>query len=125
MTWLQASSQNHPLFEGAEVTQTVDNAKKNRTKGRKALWVAVISIIAWLSIGGFSGAAFSKISTVQENDNSAFLPQNAESTLASKVTVKFSDQAENLLPTLLLIVGDVSPQNNPDVFERSMVMRRT
>ena len=116
MAWLQASSQNHPLFEGAEVTQTVDNAKKNHTKGRKALWVADISNIAWLSIGGFSGAAFSKISTVQENDNSAFLPQNAESTLASKVTVKFSDQAENLLPTLLLIVGEVSPQNNPDVF---------
>ena len=101
------------------MTETVDNTKKSRTQGRKALWIAVVSIIAWLSIGGFSGAAFSKISTVQENDNSAFLPQNAESTLASKVTVKFSDQAENLLPTLLLIVGDVSAQNNPEVFANS------
>ena len=29
-----------------------------------------------------------------------------------------SDQAENLLPTLLLLVGDVSPQGNPEVFGR-------
>ena len=98
---------------------TAENTeKKNRTKGRKALWIAIVSIIAWLSIGGFSGAAFSKISTVQENDNSAFLPQNAESTLAGKITVKFSDQAENLLPTLLLLVGDVSLQSNPEIFTR-------
>jgi len=101
------------------VSVTAENTeKKNRTKGRKALWIAIVSIIAWLSIGGFSGAAFSKISTVQENDNSAFLPQNAESTLAGKITVKFSDQAENLLPTLLLLVGDVSPQSNPEIFTR-------
>ena len=103
------------MSANADITSA---SKKNRTKGRKALWIAIVSIIAWLSIGGFSGAAFSKISTVQENDNSAFLPQNAESTLASKITVKFSDQAENLLPTLLLFVGDVSPQANPDAFGR-------
>ena len=104
------------MSANADITSAT--SKKNRTKGRKALWIAIVSIIAWLSIGGFSGAAFSKISTVQENDNSAFLPQNAESTLASKITVKFSDQSENLLPTLLLLVGDVSPQSNPDAFGR-------
>jgi len=73
------------------VSQSVESSEgKKRTKGRRALWIAVVSIIAWLSIGGFSGAAFSKISTVQENDNSAFLPENAESTIAGKITVKFS-----------------------------------
>lgn len=101
------------------MSQTAENStKKARTKGRRALWIAVVSIIAWLSIGGFSGAAFSKISTVQENDNSAFLPEKAESTIASKITVKFSDQTENLLPALLLIVGDVNPQTNPESFAR-------
>ena len=101
------------------MSQSVESApSKNRTKGRRALWIAVVSIIAWLSIGGFSGAAFSKISTVQENDNSAFLPENAESTIAGKITVKFSDQSENLLPTLLLLLGDLNPATNPEAFGR-------
>ena len=99
------------------MSQSVESSEgKKRTKGRRALWIAVVSIIAWLSIGGFSGAAFSKISTVQENDNSAFLPENAESTIAGKITVKFSDQSENLLPTLLLLVGDLNPATNPEAF---------
>ena len=99
------------------MSQSVESApSKKRTKGRRALWIAVVSIIAWLSIGGFSGAAFSKISTVQENDNSAFLPENAESTIAGKITVKFSDQSENLLPTLLLLLGDLNPATNPEAF---------
>ena len=101
------------------MSQSVESApSKNRTKGRRALWIAVVSIIAWLSIGGFSGAAFSKISTVQENDNSAFLPENAESTIAGKITVKFADQTENLLPTLLLLLGDINPATNPEAFGR-------
>lgn len=101
------------------MSQSVESApSKNRTKGRRALWIAVVSIIAWLSIGGFSGAAFSKISTVQENDNSAFLPENAESTIAGKITVKFADQSENLLPTLLLLLGDLNPATNPEAFGR-------
>ncbi len=101
------------------MSQSVESApSKNRTKGRRALWIAVVSIIAWLSIGGFSGAAFSKISTVQENDNSAFLPENAESTIAGKITVKFADQSENLLPTLLLLLGDFNPATNPEALGR-------
>lgn len=101
------------------MSQSVESApSKNRTKGRRALWIAVVSIIAWLSIGGFSGAAFSKISTVQENDNSAFLPENAESTIAGKITVKFADQSENLLPTLLLLLGDLNPATNPEALGR-------
>ena len=85
---------------------------------RKGLWISIIVIIGWLSIGGISGPVFSKISNVQENDNSAFLPQSAESTLASKITVKFSEQSSDLLPTLLLAVGDVSPQSNPEAFAK-------
>ena len=85
---------------------------------RKGLWISIIVIIGWLSIGGISGPVFSKISNVQENDNSAFLPQSAESTLASKITVKFSNQSSDLLPTLLLAIGDVSPQGNPEAFAK-------
>ena len=85
---------------------------------RKGLWISIVVIIGWVSIGGISGPVFSKISNVQENDNSAFLPQSAESTLASKITVKFSNQSSDLLPTLLLAIGDVSPQGNPEAFAK-------
>ncbi|MFM8961450.1 MAG: MMPL family transporter [Actinomycetota bacterium] len=95
---------------------SITSEKVMRSKARKALWLAIISIITWLAIGGFSGQAFSKISNVQENDNSAFLPESAESTAASKLIVKFSDQSLDLLPTLLIVVGDVGPVTNPEKF---------
>ena len=81
--------------------------------GRKPLWIAVVVIIAWLGITSIAGPTFGKLSTVQENDNAAFLPDNAESTLASKITVKFSDSSNDQIPTLLVFLGDIDPKNNP------------
>jgi RND superfamily putative drug exporter len=86
---------------------------KSSVMGRKPLWIAVVSIIAWLAISSVAGPTFGKLSTVQENDNAAFLPDSAESTLASKVTVKFSDSSNDQIPTLLLFLGDVDPIKNP------------
>ena len=81
--------------------------------GRKPLWIAVVVIIAWLGITSIAGPTFGKLSTVQENDNAAFLPDNAESTLASKITVKFSDSSNDQIPTLLVFLGDIDPKNDP------------
>ena len=81
--------------------------------GRKPLRIAVLVIIAWLGITSIAGPTFGKLSTVQENDNAAFLPDNAESTLASKVTIKFSDSSNDQIPTLLVFLGDINPKNNP------------
>ena len=101
------------------MSQEVSSGKnKARVKGRKALWIAIVSILAWLSIGGFAGGAFSKISTVQENDNSAFLPDSAESTIAGEVLVKFSSQDDQLFPALLLLLGDLNPATNAQAFEK-------
>lgn len=86
---------------------------KSSVMGRKPLWIAVVTIIAWLAISSVAGPTFGKLSTVQENDNAAFLPDSAESTLASKVTVKFSDSSNDQIPTLLLFLGDVDPVKNP------------
>ena len=99
------------------MSSSLENATRV-SRGRKGLWIAVVVIIGWLAIGGISGPVFSKISTVQKNDNASFLPKSAESTIASKVIVKFSDQDANLLPTLILFVGDVSPQSKPEVFAK-------
>jgi RND superfamily putative drug exporter len=84
-----------------------------KVKGRKALWIAVVAIISWLAISSVAGPTFGKLSTVQENDNAAFLPDNAESTLASMVTVKFNDSSNDQIPTLLVFLGDVDPKKNP------------
>lgn len=91
---------------------------KNSVMGRKPLWIAIVTIIAWLGISSVAGPTFGKLSTVQENDNAAFLPDSAESTLASKVTVKFSDSANDQIPTLLLFLGDVNPVKNPENLAR-------
>jgi RND superfamily putative drug exporter len=96
----------------------VKNIEGRTLRARKGIGIAVVIIVAWLGIGGISGPVFSKISTVQENDNSAFLPESAESTLASKITVKFSDQSSDLLPTLLLFLGDLNPAKNPEAFAK-------
>ena len=50
---------------------------------------------------------FGKLSTVQENDNSAFLPDSAESTQAAKVIATFNDEQNQSLPTLVLYLGDI------------------
>ncbi|MSZ00098.1 MAG: MMPL family transporter, partial [Actinobacteria bacterium] len=81
--------------------------KSGSIKGRKPLWIAIIAIVAWLGISSVAGPTFGKLSTVQENDNSGFLPDNAESTKTAKVTVKFADSANDQLPTLLLFLGDM------------------
>ncbi len=86
---------------------------KSTVKGRKPLWLAIVVIIAWLGISSVAGPTFGKLSTVQENDNAAFLPDSAESTLASKITIKFSDSDNDQIPTLLLFLGDVNPATNP------------
>ena len=98
--------------------EVLSEKKKSGVKGRKALWIAIVSILVWLSIGGFAGGAFSKISTVQENDNSAFLPDSAESTIAGEVLVKFSSQDDQLFPALLLLLGDLNPSTNAQAFEK-------
>ncbi|MSZ35028.1 MAG: MMPL family transporter, partial [Actinobacteria bacterium] len=53
------------------------------------------------------GPLFGKLSTVQENDNSAFLPDSAESTQASKIIAKFNDSDNQSLPTLVLYRGEI------------------
>ena len=92
---------------------SIKSKSTNTVMGRKPLWIAVVVIIAWLGITSIAGPTFGKLSTVQENDNAAFLPDNAESTLASKVTIKFSDSSNDQIPTLLVFLGDINPKNNP------------
>jgi RND superfamily putative drug exporter len=76
-------------------------------KSRRPLAYALIVIFLWFGASGVFGPLFGKLSTVQENDNSAFLPDSAESTQAGKIIEKFNADQDQSLPTLVLYLGEV------------------
>ncbi|HET6654326.1 MAG TPA: MMPL family transporter [Nocardioides sp.] len=58
---------------------------------RSRRWVLpLVVVLAWLFIGGPLGSFAGQLSTVQENDNAAFLPQSAESTIAQERLTEFA-----------------------------------
>lgn len=74
---------------------------------RRPFWAALLVIFLWLGASGVFGPLFGKLSTVQQNDNSAFLPTNAESTRASALVSQFAVSDSSKLPTLVLLEGSV------------------
>ena len=59
---------------------------------------------------GVFGPLFGKLTSVQENNNSSFLPKGAEATLAADEIQKFSGDDSFNFPTLILFEGKVNPQ---------------
>lgn len=78
----------------------------------RAVWrplLVLLVIVGWLAVGGVGGQTFGVLSSVQENDNAAFLPSSAESTKAAAEHEKFvpSDTVPGLF-----VVDDLSgPQD--------------
>lgn len=86
----------------------VDSTPKKSKKGlRRPFWSAILVIFIWFGASGVFGPLFGKLTSVQENNNSAFLPDSAESTKASKVILEFSNTANAQLPALVLLEGKV------------------
>jgi putative drug exporter of the RND superfamily len=69
----------------------------------------MLVVIAWIVISGIFGPLFGKLTSVQENNNSSFLPKGAEATQASEVIATFSDQDSFTFPTLILLEGKGDP----------------
>jgi len=94
----------------------------SKIKGRKPLWLAIVVVIVWMSISGFTGPLFGKLSTVQENNNSSFLPPESEATRAANAIAKFSDSANDQIPALVLFTGEVTPEHiaSSQVFAQSL-----
>ena len=74
-----------------------------RVRGRKPLWIAIITVFAWLGVSGVAGPIFGKLSTVQKNDNSDFLPKNAESRYFNDAYKPFSPNTDRAIPALVLL----------------------
>lgn len=66
-------------------------------------WILpVLIVVAWLVAGGVFGPSAGKLSTVQQNDNSAYLPRTAEATRGLDVLKKF--QTDETLPATVVFV---------------------
>lgn len=76
-------------------------------RGRKPLWIAIITVVAWLGISGVAGPMFGNLSSVQKNDNSDFLPKSAESYKFTQEYKAFSPSSDRAIPALVLFTGDV------------------
>src|SRR5687768_3172514 len=60
------------------------------TSSRSKRWILpTVVVLLWLFVGGPLGSFAGKLAQVQENDNAAFLPQSAESTVAMEEYEKF------------------------------------
>jgi RND superfamily putative drug exporter len=79
-----------------------DRAAQPTNKARWLLRAALAAVlIAWLLIAAIGGPTVGRLSEVQENDNSNFLPKQAESTLVNNEAAKFTDS--EALPYFVLI----------------------
>ncbi|MFF1716970.1 MMPL family transporter [Streptomyces sp. NPDC058268] len=75
------------------------------TGTRLARWlVPVVLLVAWLGIGGTLGPYAGKLGEVATNDQSAFLPQNAESTQVIDAQRTFHQ--EETLPAIVVWTAD-------------------
>ena len=84
-----------------------ENHKAQTKSARKYIALAIAVIVAWLAISGSTGPLFGKLSSVQKNDSSGFLPSSAESTKATAIATKFTAKDAQVLPALVVFVGTV------------------
>jgi RND superfamily putative drug exporter len=70
----------------------------------------MLVVIAWFILTGVFGPLFGKLTSVQENNNSSFLPKGAEATQASEVIQTFSGKDSFNFPTLILFEGKGDPE---------------
>ncbi|WP_421734107.1 MMPL family transporter [Cellulomonas sp.] len=71
-----------------------------------------VSLVVWLGIGSVGGMAQGKLSQVQTNDATAFLPSSAESTRAAEESRGFVDT--ETLPALVVLRPEDGSEVTPD-----------
>jgi RND superfamily putative drug exporter len=100
----------NPIYRKAFIPMAGKSKSSVTVKTRKPFALAMLVVIAWFIIAGVFGPLFGKLTSVQENNNSSFLPKGAEATQASEVIQKFSGKDSFNFPTLILFEGDINPQ---------------
>ena len=100
----------NPIYRKASIPMAGKSKSSTTVKNRKPFALAMLVVIAWFIITGVFGPLFGKLTSVQENNNSSFLPKGAEATQASEVIQTFSGKDSFNFPTLILFEGDVTPK---------------
>ncbi|MEU2198875.1 MMPL family transporter [Isoptericola sp. NPDC019482] len=77
-----------------------NSPRGNRGRGLLRGLVILAAIGVWLAIGALGGQAQGSLSSVQTNDDAAFLPASAESTQAAELAEEFTDS--ETLPALVV-----------------------
>ena len=78
----------------------------------------MLVVILWFVITGIFGPLFGKLTSVQENNNSSFLPKGAEATLAADQIKLFSAADSFNFPALVLFEGSSTPATFAAINER-------
>jgi putative drug exporter of the RND superfamily len=78
----------------------------------------MLVVILWFVITGIFGPLFGKLTSVQENNNSSFLPKGAEATLAADQIKLFSAEDSFNFPALVLFEGSSTPATFAAINER-------
>ena len=63
-----------------------------------ALAISAVALVVWFGVGGVLGPVAGKLAEVQKNQNSDFLPENAESTRAQEILDSFNEGQTTALP---------------------------
>ncbi|ALE04229.1 hypothetical protein AL755_00470 (plasmid) [Arthrobacter sp. ERGS1:01] len=75
------------------------------TKWMQKRWLRIVLplvlVVAWLAVAGLGGPTFGKISDVSTNDQAAFLPASAESTVVADWQQKFVDSTT--IPAVVVV----------------------
>ena len=79
-------------------------ARSHRSPRSRRWILPLVVVLLWLFVGGPLGSYAGKLASVQENDNAAFLPESAESTLAQDEYTKFIGNES--LPTIVVFERD-------------------
>mgnify|MGYP000267951908 FL=1 len=100
----------NPYYRKAFIPMAGKSKSSVTVKNRKPFAIAMLVVIAWFIITGVFGPLFGKLTSVQENNNSSFLPKGAEATKASDVIQTFSGKDSFNFPALVLFEGEINPQ---------------
>jgi RND superfamily putative drug exporter len=87
-------------------------------KSRKPFAISLLVVIIWFAITGVFGPLFGKLTSVQENNNSSFLPKGAEATKAQDAIGAFTSGETFNFPTLILFEGKADPATFATINER-------
>ncbi|MFC0454295.1 MMPL family transporter [Rhodococcus jostii] len=85
------SQSGHPVVEPSSIGEHVTTTARPRPVRRLRWILPAVLVIVWLAVGGFGGPFAGKLSSVQQNDSTSFLPASAEATEVSALQKGFTD----------------------------------